>query len=95
MKDALEASATATRDYLTQFARGYRSVRKVSEEKTEKYDDEMEKKGFSKKQAKNLDDPLQAAMLKKEVRAMIEEMLNEELLCEECGGVHEGTCPGK
>ena len=93
MKDALEASASATSDYLTQFARGYHGM--MSEEKTEKYDDEMEEKGFSKKQAKNLDDPLQAAMLKKEVRAMIEEMLNEELLCEECGGVHEGTCPGK
>jgi len=95
MKDALEASASATSDYLTQFARGYHTFRQVSEEKTEEYDDEMEEKGFSKKQAKNLDDPLQAAMLKKEVRAMIEEMLNEEMLCEACGGMHEGTCPGK
>ena len=95
LKDALEASATATNDYLTQFYEGYHSVRKVSEEKTEKYDDEMKEKGFSKKQAKNLDDELQAAMLKKEVRAMIEEMLNEELLCEECGGMHEGSCTGE
>jgi hypothetical protein len=144
MKDALEASASATSDYLTQFARGYHTFRQVSEEKTEKYDDEMKEK-FSKKQADELPDELQKAMLKKEVRAMIEEMLkgegektlegrrpasmrkrtmkdlddeaktretdflkkkkgekkeelrkmNEEMLCEECGGVHEGTCPGK
>jgi hypothetical protein len=97
MKDALEASATATSDYLTQFYEGYRIQRQqmMSEEKTEKYDDEMEEKGFSPDQAKKLPDGLQKAMLQTEVRAMIEEMLNEELLCEECGGVHEGTCPGK
>jgi hypothetical protein len=93
MKDALEASANATSDYLTQFARGYHSM--MSEEKTEKHDAEMKEKGFSDAQAKNLPDELQKSMLKKEVRAMIEEMLNEELLCEECGGMHEGTCPGK
>jgi len=95
MKDALEASATATRDYLTQFYEGYISLKKVSEEKTEKYDDEMEKAGFSPDQANKLPDGLQKAMLQTEVRAMIEEMLNEEMLCEECGGVHEGTCPEK
>jgi len=78
---------------LTQFARGYHSM--MSEEKTEKHDAEMKEKGFSDAQAKNLPDELQKSMLKKEVRAMIEEMLNEELLCEECGGMHEGTCPGK
>ena len=144
MKDALEASATATRDYLTQFYEGYHSFKQVSEKKTERYDDEMKEK-FSKKQAENLPDELQKAMLKKEVRAMIEEMLkgegektlegrrppsmrkrtmkdlddeaktretdflkkkkgekkeelrkmNEEMLCEVCGGMHEGTCPGK
>ena len=50
---------------------------KMEEEKTEKYDDEMKEKGFSKKQAKNLDDPLQKAMLKKEVRAMLEELMSD------------------
>ncbi len=97
MKDALEASATATRDYLTQFYEGYHDQRQqmMSEEKTEKYDDEMKEKGFSPDQANKLPDGLQKAMLQTEVRAMIEEMLNEEMLCEECGGVHEGTCPGK
>ena len=55
----------------------------------------MKETGFSDAQAKNLPDELQKSMLKKEVRAMIEEMLNEELLCEECGGMHAGSCPEK
>ena len=93
MKDALEASANATSDYLTQFARGYHGM--MSEEKTDKHDAEMKEKGFSDAQAKNLPDELQKSMLKKEVRAMIEEMLNEEMLCEECGGMHEGSCTGE
>jgi hypothetical protein len=95
MKDALEASASATSDYLTQFARGYHTFRQVSEEKTDKHDAEMKEKGFSDAQAKNLPDELQKSMLKKEVRAMIEEMLKEEMLCEECGGMHEGSCAGE
>jgi hypothetical protein len=95
MKDALEASASATSDYLTQFARGYHTFRQVSEEKTDKHDAEMKEKGFSDAQAENLPDELQKAMLKKEVRAMIEEMLKEEMLCEECGGMHEGSCTGE
>jgi len=95
MKDALEASASATSDYLTQFARGYHTFRQVSEEKTDKHDAEMKEKGFSDAQAKNLPDELQKSMLKKEVRAMIEEMLKGEMLCEECGGMHEGSCTGE
>ena len=145
MKDALEASASATSDYLTQFARGYHTFRQVSEEKTDKHDAEMKEKGFSDAQAKNLPDELQKSMLKKEVRAMIEEILkgegektlegkrppsmrkrtmkdlddeaktretdflkkkkgekkeelrkmNEEMLCEKCGGMHEGSCAGE
>ncbi len=95
MKDALEASATATRDYLTQFYEGYHSLKKVSEEKTEKYDDKMREKGFSDDQANKLPDGLQKAMLQTEVRAMIEEMLKEEMLCEECGSMHEGSCTGE
>jgi hypothetical protein len=78
MKDALEASASATSDYLTQFARGYHTFRQVSEEKTDKHDAEMKEKGFSDAQAKNLPDELQKSMLKKEVRKMIEEMLKGE-----------------
>jgi hypothetical protein len=92
MQDVLASSVSATKDYLEGFAKGYGMM---SEEKTDKHDAEMKEKGFSDAQAKNLPDELQKSILKKEVRAMIEEMLNEELLCEECGGMHEGSCPGK
>ncbi len=97
MKDALEASATATRDYLTQFYEGYHDQRQqmMSEEKTEKYDDKMREKGFSDDQANKLPDGLQNAMLQTEVRAMIEELLKEEMLCKECGNMHEGSYTGK
>ena len=50
---------------------------KMEEEKTEKYDDKMREKGFSPDQANKLPDPLQKAMLKKEVRAMLEELMSD------------------
>jgi len=47
----------------------------MDEEKTEEYNKEMEEKGFSAKQSKELPDALQKAMLKKEIRAMVAEIL--------------------
>ena len=51
---------------------------KMEEEKTDKHDAEMKEKGFSDEQAENLPDELQKAMLKKEVRAMLDEMLKDD-----------------
>ena len=48
----------------------------MEEEKTDKHDDKMKEKGFSDEQAENLPDQLQKAMLKKEVRAMLEELMS-------------------
>jgi hypothetical protein len=50
---------------------------KMEEEKTDKHDDKMKEKGFSDEQAENLPDQLQKAMLKKEVRAMLEELMSD------------------
>jgi len=50
---------------------------KMEEEKTDKHDAEMKEKGFSDEQAENLPDELQKAMLKKEVRAMLEELMSD------------------
>ena len=50
---------------------------KMEEEKTDKHDAEMKEKGFSDEQAENLHDELQKAMLKKEVRAMLEELMSD------------------
>lgn len=47
----------------------------MDEEKTEEYNKEMEEKGFSAKQSKELPDALQRAMLKKEIRAIVAEIL--------------------
>ena len=50
----------------------------MEEEKTDKHDAEMKEKGFSDEQAENLPDELQKSMLKKEVRAMLDEMLKDD-----------------
>ena len=54
------------------------SMATMEEEKTDKHDAEMKEKGFSDEQAENLPDELQKAMLKKEVRAMLDEMLKDD-----------------
>ena len=69
--------AAATKGGSEQADAFYEGEEPMEEEKTDKYDDEMEEKDFSPDQANKLPDGLQKAMLKKEVRAMLEELMSD------------------
>ena len=73
---------------------------RLDEEEVEKTLEGRRPPSMRKRTMKDLDkeaETRETDFLKKKKGEKKEELrkMNEEMLCEECGGVHEGSCPGK